>query len=197
MFSDVLHLQALNGSAWWKLPLGLGTAMQCCAAGAGSGAKYFQKLEIVTRRNDDRLIGYDYFFWHIYIYINVNHWILGYPIFWQILWKKVTKTRRDGGLEGWRTSEGALVTRTLLAWFGMERIMHSHTCLDLEFFCFPLSQTSHISECNAAPYQKDSPHRSLWLSTMATTAASHSKPFAPSGMARILPAPWHRALGIC
>lgn len=68
MFSDVLHLQALNGSAWWKLPLGLGTAMQCCAAGAGSGAKYFQKLEIVTRRNDDRLIGYDYFFWHIYIY---------------------------------------------------------------------------------------------------------------------------------
>ena len=35
--------------------------MQCCAAGAGSGAKYFQKLEIVTRRNDDRLIGYVFF----------------------------------------------------------------------------------------------------------------------------------------
>jgi len=57
-------------------------AMQCCAAGAGSGAKYFQKLEIVTRRNDDRLIGYVFFFKNLFlIYININYWILGYPIF--------------------------------------------------------------------------------------------------------------------
>lgn len=107
----------------------------------------------------------------------------------------MTKTRRDGGLEGWRTSEGALVTRTLLAWDGMEQIMHSHTCLDLESFVFHSLKPVTFQNVLLHPTRKSHPTEAFgsqqWQLQLHRTANRlHFQEW--QGLY-----PHHDALGIC